>query len=45
MNYSFFHFLILIIFINSEEVVRRFLDSNNLISIVRAHEAQLEGFK
>jgi len=27
------------------EAVKKFLDSNRLISIIRAHEAQFEGFK
>ncbi|KAL4432241.1 hypothetical protein ABPG74_020209 [Tetrahymena malaccensis] len=27
------------------DAVRRFLESNNLISIIRAHEAQLDGYK
>lgn len=27
------------------DAVRKFLDNNNLISILRAHEAQLDGYK
>lgn len=27
------------------EAVRKFLDNNNLISIIRGHEAQLDGYK
>jgi serine/threonine-protein phosphatase 2B catalytic subunit len=27
------------------DAVRKFLDDNSLISVIRAHEAQLEGYK
>lgn len=33
------------IFSISLEAAKRFLDENNLLAIVRAHEAQLDGFK
>ena len=32
-------------YVYGQEAVRKFLNSNGLISVIRAHEAQLEGFK
>lgn len=30
---------------NRNEAVSKFLDNNNLLSVIRAHEAQLDGYK